>query len=118
MPVATAKFLELREITRNPLSDNSVVMQKQLREVEAWQGTIGTMIAEAVSYLAISEEMAAIRFVDESETSADRKRRVASETEKEQRLVALLQVQIDAIKNRLMLGQNLNNNREKYHNAT
>jgi len=118
LPVATAKFLELRGITRQPLSDNSVQMQKQLREVEAWQGTVSTMLAEATSYLAIEEERSS-QYYHQDEGPGDRKRRVKSETEKERRILGLIQGQVDAIKNRLILGENLNrSNSERNRNNT
>ena len=119
LPEATAKYIECRDLLRIPLSDNSVVLQKQLRAAEAWQGTMGSMLAEAKSYLEIREHEVG-SFAYDGETALDRKRRIAASVEQERRIHDYIELQVSSIKNRLILGENLNrsNHFERNKNAT
>lgn len=88
------------------LSDSPSVLYEQLAKVEAWQGRMTTLLADANAYLDMAER-AALQSREERMTDLDRKVIQAAMVVNERRIRDILDGVCESIKTKLILGMSL-----------
>lgn len=104
---------EVQTLLGAKFSDDPEVLREQMRACESWHSRVNSMLAEAGSQVS----MAKLRALEMVGVGKDMEKRIRTEerVSVEQRVHATLEGLAKAIKDRLMLGENLNrhNNEER-----
>lgn len=105
---------DAQELLADPFNDDPVRLREQMRACEAWHSRVNAMHAEAKSQLSIGR-LRALEKVPAAVKDFERRIRVEQAVNVQQRVMDTLDGLARAIKDRLMLGENLNrhNNEER-----
>ncbi len=97
----------VKAFLRTPLSDNPTALQKQLASIEAWYGRATTLLADANSYLDNAIAIELLKIKQDDYVSLERKAITDKAVSGERRIRDIVQGYVEAIKQRISLGQSL-----------